>query len=195
MLWWYLTRATGIVATVLIGLSLVGGLLFSARETGSRRRPNWWLDLHNMLGGLALAFTVAHVLAVVVDPDAGFTLLQALVPGRADDLPLAIGYGIVATYLLVLVVATSWPRLRFRRRVWRAVHVTSIPAGALTVAHAWQAGSDRSARPFQVLLAALVGAFVYPAVLRVLSVAAARRRRASGGEGRAGVSRRALTHG
>ncbi|MEY2565569.1 MAG: hypothetical protein QOE35_98, partial [Actinomycetota bacterium] len=47
--WDYLTRSSGLVATVLIVLSLAWGLLFSARATGNRRRPNWWLDLHNFL--------------------------------------------------------------------------------------------------------------------------------------------------
>jgi methionine sulfoxide reductase heme-binding subunit len=170
MFWWYLTRATGIVATVLISCSLLGGLLFSARETGARPKPNWWLDLHNMLGGLALGFTVAHVLAVIIDPDADFTIAQALVPGQSNDLPLAIGYGIVSLYLLIAVVATSWPKLRFRRRVWRAIHLTSLPAGVLAVMHAWQTGSDRSAPAFQFALAASCGAVVAPLVLRLLSV-------------------------
>ena len=51
---WYLSRATGIVATVLAVAALVWGFLFSARETGNRFRPAWWLDLHNWLGGSAL---------------------------------------------------------------------------------------------------------------------------------------------
>jgi methionine sulfoxide reductase heme-binding subunit len=169
-MWWYFTRATGIVATVLLGLSLVWGLTFSSRETGKRLKPNWWLDLHNMLGGLTLAFTVAHVVAVVVDPDAGFNVAQALVPGQATDQAMAIAYGVVAAYLLVVVVATSWPRLRFRRRVWRMLHLVSIPAGVLTVLHALQAGSDGQTRGLQLLLAVLGGAFFYPAVLRVLHV-------------------------
>ena len=58
---WYLTRATGIVATLLIAAAVISGFLFSGRETGTRRRPNWWLDLHNMLGGLALIFTIVVV--------------------------------------------------------------------------------------------------------------------------------------
>ncbi len=62
-LWLYLSRATGIVATVLIVLALAWGLFFSARATGSRRRPNWWLDLHKYLGGLAFVFTLLHVAA------------------------------------------------------------------------------------------------------------------------------------
>lgn len=189
-MWWYLTRSTGIVATILLGLSLVFGLLFSSRETGRRLRPNWWLDLHNMLGGLTLAFTVAHVVSVVVDPDSGFNIVQALVPGQASDLPLAIGYGIVATYLLVVVVATSWPRLRFKRRVWRMLHLLSIPAGVLTVLHSLQAGSDATSRWFQILLAVMCGAFIYPSVLRLLQV---RRKRSEGTHAPSGASRKTLT--
>jgi DMSO/TMAO reductase YedYZ heme-binding membrane subunit len=169
--WWFLTRATGIVATVLLGLSLILGLLFSSRETGKRLRPNWWLDLHNMLGGLTLAFTVAHVVAVIIDPDAGFNIAQAVVPGQASDQPFAIAYGIIAAYLMVVVVATSWPRLRFRRRVWRMLHLLSIPAGVLTIVHALQSGSDATTRWLQLLLAVLCGAFIYPTVLRIAQIA------------------------
>ena len=87
-----------------------------------------------------------------------------------DAQAMAIAHGIVAAYLLVVVVATSWPRLRFRRRVWRMLHLLSIPAGVLTVLHALQAGSDGQTRSLQLLLAVLGGAFFYPAVLRLLHV-------------------------
>jgi DMSO/TMAO reductase YedYZ heme-binding membrane subunit len=177
--WWFLTRATGIVATILLCLSLILGLLFSSRETGKRLRPNWWLDLHNMLGGLTLAFTVAHIVAVVIDPDAGFTIAQAVVPGQASDQPLAAAYGIIAAYLMIVVVATSWPRLRFRRRVWRMVHLLSIPAGVLTILHSLQAGSDATTRWFQLLLAVLCGAFIYPAVLRAAQMRRKRNQKTS----------------
>ena len=40
--WWYLSRSSGIVATVLVVAALVCGLRFSARATGTRRRPKWW---------------------------------------------------------------------------------------------------------------------------------------------------------
>lgn len=182
--WWYLTRSSGVVATVLIAVSLFAGLLFSGRATGNRPKPNWWLDFHNMVGGLAFGFTVLHVVAVVVDPDAGFTLVQAIVPGKASDLPLAMGYGIVATYLLALVVFTSWPRLRFRRRVWRAVHLTSVPAAVLTALHAYQAGTDHPKHWFQLLLAVLGGLLVYPTVMRLDAVRRKRLDRADAAVGR-----------
>ncbi len=187
MFWWYLTRASGIVATVLLGLSLVWGLLFSSRETGRRPKPNWWLDLHNMLGGLALGFTVLHVLATIIDPNAGFSIVQALVPGQSTDLTLAMGYGIVSLYALIAVVATSWPKLKLGRRVWRAIHLLSIPAAILAAMHAYQSGSDRDAFAFQAMIVVLFGLIVYPSVLRVLAL---RRRRA---DKRHRLSRRTLT--
>ena len=81
---WYVTRATGIVATVLMLLSLAWGLLFSARETGTRLRPAWWLDLHKGLGGLALVFTVVHLVTAFADSDLGVDLATVLVPGAAE---------------------------------------------------------------------------------------------------------------
>ena len=59
-IWWYLSRSSGIVAMVLIVAALVWGFFFSARATGTKRRPKWWLDLHNYLGGLAFAFVIIH---------------------------------------------------------------------------------------------------------------------------------------
>ena len=76
-----LTRATGIVATVLVVAALVWGFFFSARETGQRLHPAWWLDLHNWLGGLSLVFTGLHIVASWLDSNSGVGLVQIFVPG------------------------------------------------------------------------------------------------------------------
>ena len=57
--------------------SLAWGFLFSARETGTRLRPAWWLDLHKGLGGLALIFTVVHLVAAFADSDLGVGLARS----------------------------------------------------------------------------------------------------------------------
>ncbi len=175
--WWYITRSTGIVATVLAVASVLWGLKFSARNTGHRLRPAWWLDLHNWLGGSALAFMILHIVAVLMDSDAGFTVTQALVPGAITSGTLPIAYGIVATYLFAVVVLTSWPRLRFKRRVWRAIHLLSLPAVVLTGLHAFQSGSDQQAPLFKGLLVVLTGLVVYPLAIRIFGVMAKRRTR------------------
>jgi DMSO/TMAO reductase YedYZ heme-binding membrane subunit len=176
-IWWYLGRASGVVATVLIVASLVWGLFFKARATGNRRRPNWWLDLHKYLGGLAFVFTIIHVFAVYQDELSGIGLTQVLVPFTAEGWRWGITLGVVAMYVFALVVFTSWPARRGSRRTWLLIHLASIPATVLAGVHAWMVGSSRDERWFQVLLVTLVGLVVYPAVLRSFSAVAARRRR------------------
>jgi DMSO/TMAO reductase YedYZ heme-binding membrane subunit len=175
--WSAITRASGIVATVLIVAALGGGLLFSARATGIRRRPNWWLDLHNFLGGLAFVFTVVHVLASMADRLNGIGLLQVLVPMTASGWAWGITWGVLATYAFAAVVFTSWPKKRLGRRQWLLVHLVSIPSTVIVAAHAWMVGSDRGAAWFPMLLALLTGLAVYPGVLRLASIGERRRAR------------------
>ncbi len=173
----FVTRSSGIVATVLIVAALGGGLLFSGRATGERRRPNWWLDLHNYLGGLAFVFTVVHVVASFWDRLSGIGLLQVFVPMTATGWRWGITWGVLALYAFAAVVFTSWPGKRLSRRAWLAVHLTSLPATFMVAAHAWMVGSDRGSQWFNMLLALLTGLAVYPAILRINSLIVKRRRR------------------
>lgn len=173
-LWNYLARASGIVATVLLVLALLAGLLFSARATGERRRPKWWLDLHNYLGGLAFVFTVVHIVAIFNDQLSGIGLTEIFVPMTADGWEWGITWGVIATYVFAAVVFTSWPRKRLSRRAWLAVHLLSVPATVMAAGHAWMVGSSRHGRWFQGLLALLAGLAVYPVVLRLAGVLARR---------------------
>ena len=169
--WWYLTRATGLVATALAVASLVLGLFFSARNTGPRRTPAWWLDLHNYLGGLALVFTGAHVVATVLDPNSGIGVVQAVVPGTADAESWAVTWGVLATYTFVIAVFTSWPKRRFSRRIWRWLHVTSVAGVALAGLHGYQLGSDAATSIFKATLVVGSAFGVYALALRLISAA------------------------
>ncbi len=168
----YVTRSTGIVATVLLLASLAWGLLFSARETGTRLRPAWWLDLHKGLGGLAMVFTAIHLVTAFADTDLGIGLTTVFVPGAADDESAAFTWGVLAFYGLVLVVFTSWPKLLFRRRTWRAVHLLSVPVTVLACVHAYQLGSDAGTPAFRLVLVLAVAAVMYPLAFRVINVVA-----------------------
>jgi DMSO/TMAO reductase YedYZ heme-binding membrane subunit len=171
---WYLVRSSGIVATALMVAALGWGFLFSARETGKRLRPAWWLDLHNWLGGLALVFTGVHMAAVFADSDLGLGLVDIFVPNAADDQTAAITWGVIAFYLLAVVVFTSWPKKRLRRPVWRAIHLLSVPATIFAGIHAYTTGSDATTFAFKAFLVLLAGAAVYPAALRLTGVISSR---------------------
>lgn len=160
------TRSTGIVAMALMVLSLLWGFLFSSRATGNRLRPNWWLDLHNWLGGLALIFTVVHIVASLLDTDSGIGLLDVFVP-RMSAADRAITWGVLATYITAAVVFTTWPKRWKNRRWWRVVHVLSIGGAALALVHSYQSGSDSTRLSFQAGMVIAVGIATYGLGLRL----------------------------
>jgi hypothetical protein len=166
---WYLTRSTGIVATLLAAAALLWGFLFSARATGRRLRPNWWLDLHNWLGGLALGFVVVHVVASVLDTDAGIGLVEVFVPGTASFQPWAIGWGVLATYLFAAAVFTTWPRRIRNRSLWRMIHLGSVLGVALALLHAYQSGTEATRAWFKAGIVAASAIATYALGLRLFS--------------------------
>ncbi len=164
-----LSRATGIVATVLVVAALIWGFLFSARETGTRRRPAWWLDLHNWLGGLALAMTAAHIVTALLDTSAGIGLLETIVPGTGST---ALTWGVLATYLIAAAVFTTWPRRLRDRQAWRVIHLGSVVGAGLALVHGYQLGTDARTTLFELLLVALVATGTYALGVRAFGALA-----------------------
>jgi sulfoxide reductase heme-binding subunit YedZ len=174
-LMWYLTRSTGIVATLLAAASLVWGFLFSARATGSKLRPNWWLDLHNWLGGLSLSFVGVHILVSLLYSDSGIGLVEVFVPGTASNGAWAIGWGVLATYLFALAVFTTWPKRLRNRRWWRIAHLGSVVGMGLALLHAYQSGTDASRTAFRVGIVVVSAIMTYALGLRLFSYLGRRR--------------------
>ena len=143
-LWWYVARSGGIVAWALLAGSVLWGLALSTKVLRGRPRPNWILDLHRFLGGLALLFTGIHVLGLVLDSYVHFGLVEILVPFASAWHPVAVAWGVIALYLLVAVELTSLARKKISKRAWRLTHYLSFPLFLLTTVHALSAGTDRS---------------------------------------------------
>jgi ferredoxin-NADP reductase/DMSO/TMAO reductase YedYZ heme-binding membrane subunit len=141
-LWWYLARAGGLTAWWLLCIAVLWGLLLSTRVLGQRPRPSWLLDLHRMLGGLALVFTGLHLVGLYFDQWAGFGLLELLVPMQSGYRPSAVAWGIVAFYVLVAIELTSLVKSRIPEAVWRWVHRSAFVLFMLATVHTFMAGSD-----------------------------------------------------
>ena len=143
---WYLNRGTGIVLVAVLTLSVVLGVV-SASGRGSRRWPRFALQtLHRNVSVLAVGLLVAHAVTPVLDTYvnhyAQISWLDTVVPFVSHYQPLALGLGALALDLLVVVVLTSAARLRFGRRAWYAVHLSSYAAWGLGLLHGFLVGSD-----------------------------------------------------
>lgn len=146
-LWWYIARSTGIVAWALLAASVVWGLTISTNRLGgavlgTRARPNWLLDLHRFLGGLAVVFTGVHLVALVFDTHVDFGLTELLVPMTSSYRPGPVAWGVAALYLLIAVELTSLLRRRISKRAWRMTHMLSFPLFAFSTVHGLTAGTD-----------------------------------------------------
>jgi sulfoxide reductase heme-binding subunit YedZ len=140
--YWYLTRASGTVALVLLTVALVLGLLNVARVS-ARRWPRFVIDgIHRSVSLLAVAFLVVHILTAVLDAFAPIGLLDAVVPFHAAYRPFWLGLGALAFDLLIAVAITSVARARLGYRTWRAVHWLAYACWPVAVLHALGTGSD-----------------------------------------------------
>jgi len=167
-LWWYVARSGGIVAWALVTLSVLWGLALSTKAFGRRPRPNWLLDLHRFLGGLALVFTGVHVGALVLDSYTSFGLVQVLVPFTSDYRASAVAWGVVGFYLLVAIEITSLLRARIPKRLWQRVHLASFPLFFLSTLHGLLAGTDASSSILRWAMLLSTSAVVGLTTLRIV---------------------------
>jgi predicted ferric reductase len=157
---WYVARASGLVGWGLLAAATLWGLALSTKVLGKRPRPNWILDLHRWLGGVALIFTGVHVTALLADQYVHFGLNAVLVPFASKWHPVALAWGVVAFYLLVAVELTSLARARLPRRLWRRVHFASFLLFVMATIHGLAAGTDTKSAAARVVVAAVGSVFV-----------------------------------
>jgi len=141
-LWWYVARASGLVAWALVVASVLWGLWLAGRVTRKLPPPAWTLDLHRFLGGLTVSFVAVHVGALVADTYTHFGWSDLFVPLASKWRPWPVAFGIVAMYLLIAVELTSLLMRRLPRRLWRFVHMGSFVVAFSGTVHGLTAGAD-----------------------------------------------------
>jgi predicted ferric reductase len=167
-LWWYVARASGIVAWVMLAIAVVWGIFVATRFLGRKPRPAWVLDLHRWLGGLSVTFTGVHLLGLVLDDYVEFGLRELLVPFASEWRPAAVAWGVVALYVLIAVEATSLAMKRLPRRLWKWVHMSSFGLFFVATLHAGMAGTDVTNPLYRVVVGVMVVGVVFFSVYRIV---------------------------
>lgn len=166
--WWYLARSSGIVALVLLVLSMLWGILLATRVLRPNDRPAWLLDLHRWFGSLAVVMTGLHLGGLVLDSYIEFGAKEIFVPGASSYRPLAVALGIVGMYALIAVQASSWVRKHLPRLLWYRIHMLSYVTLWASALHAGMAGTDVGSVAYQLLAIALTLAGVGAVLIRLL---------------------------
>lgn len=153
---WYLSRATGMVAVVLLTATFVLGLLTAGRAA-PLGAPAWVrAGLHRTLSLVLVVFLAVHVITAVVETYVDIGWVAAVVPFTSAYDTFWVGLGTLAVDVLLAVVITSWLRRRLPVRTWRYVHLLAYAVWPLALLHG--AGTSTSDGTAVIVITALCAA-------------------------------------
>ena len=166
MSWWLASRASGLVALALIGLSVVIGLAMASKAFRRPGLPRVLIAIHEHAALAALVAIAVHGITLLGDRWLDPGPVGIAVPFVMDHEPVLTGIGIVAGYLAAILGLTFYVRRRIGTKRWRNLHRLTPLVYAMGVAHALGAGTDR--RILAVLLIATGTPVLYLGILRAL---------------------------
>jgi sulfoxide reductase heme-binding subunit YedZ len=139
---WYASRATGVVALVLLTLVLVLGVAVN-RQGRLPGLPRFAAtSLHRSVALLAVTFVAVHVGTAIADPFVSIGIAAAVVPFVSPYQPFWLGVGAVSVDLMLALIVTSLLRARIGRRTWRGVHWLAYACWPTAAAHSIASGTD-----------------------------------------------------
>jgi methionine sulfoxide reductase heme-binding subunit len=176
--WWLASRASGLVALVLVTVSVGLGLAMAGKVM---RRPGLskkLLAIHEQTALAGLVAIAVHGIALLGDPWLHPGVTGIAVPFAMSFKTAFTGLGVIGGYLAALLGLSYYVRKRVGARLWRKAHRATVLVYVLGLVHALGAGTDATAVWFRwwVILTTPVigGLFVY----RVLSSRAKKQARA-----------------
>lgn len=139
---WYASRATGVVALLLMTAVVLLGLLVT-RQARLPGLPGFAVTgLHRNLSLIAVVFVALHVVSAVADGYVNIPLTSAVVPLASPYERVWLGLGAVSLDLSVAVIVTSLVRRHLSRRLWRAVHLLAYANWPVAWLHSITSATD-----------------------------------------------------
>ncbi len=148
---WYMTRGSGLMALVLLTVSVVLGISQIGRVSGPSMPRFVVAGLHRNVSLLSVVFLAVHVATAIADPFAPIAVVDTFVPFVGTYRPVWLGLGAIATDLLLALVVTSLLRYWIGYRTWRALHWAAYACWPIAVWHGLGTGSDTRVGWVQVI--------------------------------------------
>lgn len=186
---WYIIRAAGFVAAFLLLALMVSGI---GQVTGLTYRfiepIKAWM-IHKAMGIALLVAVAIHMFFLFIDKYLPFSLPQLFIPlqstyNNGTSLfgwaigSLAVTFGVLAMYGVVVIIASSLGWIDSRKKAWRWLHYVSYAVVILVFAHVLLAGSDVKYGTFRIAWVSL-GLIIVLAILSRLRRVGTLRNRAN----------------
>jgi predicted ferric reductase len=166
---WYLSRASGFVAYLLLWGSVTWGLLLSTGTGRTWMRPPQLLDAHQFLSAASAGFACFHGLVLMGDRYVSFPLRAVILPFGGTYAPLLVALGQIAVWLSLLLIASFHVRRHIGVRVWRRLHYASFLTFSLAFAHGLLLGNESATLWASSLFLATAAPVIFLSLQRVLS--------------------------
>jgi predicted ferric reductase len=140
--YWFLTRAAGIVAYLLLFASVALGLVMTTDLFPRRLERFRVFDLHRFVAILALIMSIFHALIVLPDSYIGFSLPELFVPFGSPYRTTWMALGVFSLYLSLVVIGSFYLRPLVPYAAWRLLHYATFAVFAMALAHGAGAGTD-----------------------------------------------------
>jgi sulfoxide reductase heme-binding subunit YedZ len=168
---WLASRALGIVAIVVLSLSVSLGLAMSGRLF---RRPGMSARLkrlHEASTLVTVGLIAAHGGVLLLDGYLRPSLSGVTLPFALGYRPFWTGLGIIGGWLALILAGSFYVRRWIGVKTWRWLHRWTLAVYALALAHVIGAGTDGRAPWMLALLALLVTPNVFALAYRMLPAA------------------------
>lgn len=149
---WYVVRAAGVVAVVLLALVTLSGIGMVTGLTYRFFEPLRAWALHRTLSIALTLSALIHIFFLLVDRFEPYSLANILVPFSAQYEHSKVfgihagsfynALGIIGAYLLVIVLISSFTIIETRKRAWRWLHYLSYPLAIAVFFHVLFLGTD-----------------------------------------------------
>ncbi len=140
--WWYICRASGLTAFLLLWLSNVWGFIVGTRMFTSAISTYASVAFHEQLSLLGIVFTAVHAGMLLLDQTVPFSIRELLVPFASYYKPVWVGLGIISVYISLLVTITFYIRRWISWQGFRMIHIFSLLTYFLVLIHGFFTGTD-----------------------------------------------------
>jgi methionine sulfoxide reductase heme-binding subunit len=143
---WLAGRATGITAYLLLTALVSFGLILSHPTNQSTWKLSKRLfPWHENLFVFVVAFLVAHIVSIILDPYAGVGVAGSFIPGLSAYRSAPVALGTLGLYAaLVSGITGRWTKL-LPRGLWLKLHRFALVAWVMSWMHGILAGTDSAA--------------------------------------------------
>ncbi len=151
---WHIARISGIAAFILMTFVVLLGLIQSSRSLVKYKFMSMITaqEIHRIISWSGLAMVLLHVVVLLFDDVFNLKISELFIPLSASrsfvstkgfDYAIPISMGVVALYIIIILVVTSELRQSIvSMKFWRAVHYLSFVGYLLFLIHGFTAGSD-----------------------------------------------------